>query len=146
MFIFNEFHTILLVMEKTSRYEVHSISFQIFFVWALLLTVDTKNSSALQSILLRHQCTCCTVPTTSGKSPGSFLVSVFRTLVTASFMSSIASEVFLELWEYPKVAGSKVRVVGMMGSHLDAHLGLTVCDEDGDFVDWGIVLMEMPLT
>ena len=57
-----------------SIYEVHSISFQTFLVWTLLLTVHTKNSSPLQSILLRHQCTCCTVPTTSGKPPGSLLV------------------------------------------------------------------------
>ena len=55
-------------------YEVHSISFQNFLVWTLLLTVHTKNSSPLQRILLRHQCTCCTVPTTSGKPPGSLLV------------------------------------------------------------------------
>ena len=58
----------------TLSYEVHSISFQTFLVWKLLLTVHTKNSSPLQSILLRHQCTCCTVPTTSGKPPGSLLV------------------------------------------------------------------------
>ena len=57
-----------------TTYEVHSISFQTFLVWTLLLTVHTKNSSPLQSILLRHQCTCCTVPTTSGKPPGSLFV------------------------------------------------------------------------
>ena len=56
------------------NYEVHSISFQTFLVWTLLLTVHTKNSGPLQSILLRHQYTCCTVPTTSGKPPGSLLV------------------------------------------------------------------------
>ena len=59
---------------QQSSYEVHSISFQTFLVWTLLLTVHTKNSSPLQSILLRHQCTCCTIPTTSGKPPGSLLV------------------------------------------------------------------------
>ena len=59
---------------RKGTYEVHSISFQTFLVWTLLLTVHTKNSSPLQSILLRHQCTCCTVPTTSGKPPGSLLV------------------------------------------------------------------------
>ena len=36
-----------------------------FFVWALLLIVHTWNSSPLRSNLLRLQCTCCTVPTTS---------------------------------------------------------------------------------
>ena len=38
-----------------------------------------------------------------------------------------------------------MRAVGRMGNRLDAHLGQIVCDEDG-VVDWGIVLMEMPLT
>ena len=73
----------LIVVDRTSMeaefddaktYEVHSISFQTFLVWTLLLTVHTKNFSPLQSILLRHQCTCCTVPTTSGKPPGNLLV------------------------------------------------------------------------
>ena len=68
------------VLSKTNSnnkfylYEVHSISFQTFLVWTLLLIVHIKNSSLLQSILLRHQCTCCTVPTTSGKPLGSLLV------------------------------------------------------------------------
>ena len=48
-------------------YEVHTISFQTFFVWPLLLIVHTWNSSPLRSNLLRLQCTCCTVLTTSGK-------------------------------------------------------------------------------
>ena len=45
-----------------------------FFVWALLLIVHTWNSSSLRSSLLRLQCTCCTVPTTSGRPHGSPLV------------------------------------------------------------------------
>ena len=45
-----------------------------FFVWALLLIVHTWNSSPLRSNLLRLQCTCCTVPTTSGSLHGSPLV------------------------------------------------------------------------
>ena len=53
---------------------VHTISFQTFFVWALLLIVHTWNSSPLRSNLLRLQCTCCTVPTTSGRPHGSPLV------------------------------------------------------------------------
>ena len=48
-------------------YEVHTIFFQTFFVWALLLIVHTWNSSPLRSNLPRLQCTCCTVPTTSGR-------------------------------------------------------------------------------
>ena len=47
-------------------YEVHTISFQTFFVWALLLIVHTWNANPLRSNLLWLQCTCCTVPTTSG--------------------------------------------------------------------------------
>ena len=48
-------------------YEAHRISFQTFFVWALLLIVHTWNSSPLRSNLLRLQCTCFTVPTTYGR-------------------------------------------------------------------------------
>ena len=55
-------------------YEVPSISFQTFFVWALLLIVHTWNSSPLPNNLLRLQCTCCTVPTTSRRPHGSRLV------------------------------------------------------------------------
>ena len=54
--------------------EDHWISFQTFFVSALLLIVHTWNSSPLRSNLLRLQCTCCTVPTTSGRLLGSNLV------------------------------------------------------------------------
>ena len=49
-----------------SLYEVHTINFQTFFVWALLLI--------LPSNLFRLQCTCCTVPTTSGRPHGSSIV------------------------------------------------------------------------
>ena len=45
-----------------------------FFVWALLLIVHTWNSSPLRSNLLRLQCTCCTIPTASGRPHGSPLV------------------------------------------------------------------------
>ena len=45
-----------------------------FFVWALLLIVHIWNSSPLRSNLLRLQCTCCTVPTTSARPHGSPLV------------------------------------------------------------------------
>ena len=50
-------------------YEVHTRSFQTFFVWALLLIEHTWNSSPIQL-----QCTCYTVPTTSGGPHGSPLV------------------------------------------------------------------------
>ena len=50
------------------------IRFQTFFLWPLLLIVHTWNSSPLQSNLLRLQCTCSTVPTTSGRPHRSPLV------------------------------------------------------------------------
>ena len=56
------------------NYEGYTISFQIFFVWALLLIVHTWNSSPLRSPILRLQCTCCTVPATSARPHGSPLV------------------------------------------------------------------------
>ena len=55
-------------------YEGHTISFQTFFVWALLSIVHTWNSHPFWSNLLWLQCTCCTVPTTSGRPHGSPLV------------------------------------------------------------------------
>ena len=62
-------------------FEIHYIlvrgslnKFPDFFVWALLLIVHTWNSSPLRSNLLRLKCTCCTVPTTSGRPHGSPLV------------------------------------------------------------------------
>ena len=45
-----------------------------FFVWALLLIVHSWNSCPLRSNLLWLQCTCCIVPTTSGRLHGSPLV------------------------------------------------------------------------
>ena len=56
-------------------YEVSSISFQTFFILALLLIVHTWNSIPLRSNLLQLQCTGFTVPTTSGRPHGSPLVS-----------------------------------------------------------------------
>ena len=50
-----------------------TISFQTFFLWALLLRVHTWNSSPLRSNRLRLQCNC-TVRTTSGMPHGSPLV------------------------------------------------------------------------
>ena len=46
-----------------------------FFIWALLLIVHIWNSCPLRYNLLQLQCTCCTVPTTSGRTHGSPLVS-----------------------------------------------------------------------
>ena len=55
-------------------YEGPSRSFQSFFVWALLLIVHTWNFSPLRSNPFWIQCTCCTVPITSGRPHGSPLV------------------------------------------------------------------------
>ena len=55
-------------------YEVHTVSFQNFFVWEHFLIVHTWKSSPLRSNLLRLQCTCCTVSTTSGRPHESLLV------------------------------------------------------------------------
>ena len=54
------------------KYEVYTISFQTFFVWALLLSVQTWNSRPLRSNLFRLQCTC--IVTTSGIPQGRPLV------------------------------------------------------------------------
>ena len=51
-------------------YEDQEISFQTFFVWAILLIVHTGNCSPLRRNLLRLQCTCCTVPTTARRPHG----------------------------------------------------------------------------
>ena len=51
---------------------MHTISFQTFFGWALLLIVHTWNSTPLRRNLLRG--TCCTVPTTSERPHESPLV------------------------------------------------------------------------
>ena len=60
-----------LLESSVLKYEEHTISFQTFFVSVLLLI---WNSSPLRSNLLRLQCICCTVPTTSGMPHRSPLV------------------------------------------------------------------------
>ena len=60
-------------VEKVKVQGAHN-KFPNFFVWVLLLIVHTWNSSPLRSHLLRLQCTCCTVPTITGKPHGSPLV------------------------------------------------------------------------
>ena len=68
------FHWRLYVYIYIYTYKVHMISFQTFSVWAFLLIVHKWNSSLLWSNLLRLQCTCCTVTTTSRRPHGSPLV------------------------------------------------------------------------
>ena len=48
------------LFKKKYIYEDHEISFQTFFVWALLLVVHIWNSRPLRNNLLLLQCTCCT--------------------------------------------------------------------------------------
>ena len=122
---------------RCSLYGVHLISFPTFIVWALLLIVYTWNPNPLWSNLLRLQCTCCTVPITSGRPHGSPLVWACQW----PFISSIVSE----LWDKPNVTGNNVYIIGRLRSCPDVHLGQIVCDKDG-VVDWCIVLVEMPLT
>ena len=71
-------------------YEVYTISFQIFFVWVLLLIVHTWNSSPLRSppaamhLLYRSN--------NFWKAPRKFsYVSMSMTFVTASFITPIVS-------------------------------------------------------
>ena len=61
-------------LQFSIRYEGHTVSFQTFFVWALLMIVHRLNSSPLRSNLLRLQCTYCIVQTTSGRPHRSTLV------------------------------------------------------------------------
>ena len=63
-----------LIPSTAMGHEDLQISFQTFSVWALLLIVHIWNSSPLPSNLLRLQCTCCTVPTTSRRPHGSPIV------------------------------------------------------------------------
>ena len=63
-----------IMFKNVNMYVGHTISFQTFFVWALLLIVRTWNSSPFRSNLFRLQCICCTVPTTHEGPHGSPLV------------------------------------------------------------------------
>ena len=127
-------------------YEVHTISFQTFFACALLLIVHTWNSRALQSNHLRLQCTCSTVPTTSGRPHWSHLVWACQ-WPSSQPLSSPQLSHNDSLW-----------AEGITKSHREQGLDYReaeelswcpswsiVCDKDG-VVDWCIVLVEMPLS
>ena len=71
------------------KYEDHSISFQTFFVWALLLIVHTWNSSPLRSNILRLHLLYRS--NNFWKVPWKFSwVRVSMTFVTASFISIVS--------------------------------------------------------
>ena len=73
-------------------YEGHTISFQTFFVWALLLRVHTWISTPLRSNLLQLLLQLFYRSNNVWKAPWkSSCVSVSMTFVTASFISSIVS-------------------------------------------------------
>ena len=127
-------------------YEEHTISFQTFFVWALLLIVHTWNSSPLQ--VISSSCNALVVP--------------FRQLLEGPMEVLLCERVndlrhslfhllnclittVSELRELPKVTRSKVWTIRRVMNCLDAHLAKIVCDKDG-VVDWCILLVEMPLT
>ena len=81
-------------------YEKHTFGFQTFFVSALLLIVHTWNSSPLRSNLLRLQCICCTVPTTSGRPHGSLLVETCQGPSSQPLSSSPQLSHNESLWAY----------------------------------------------
>ena len=131
-------------------YEEHTISFQTFSVWALLLRVHTWNSCPLRSNLPRLQYSCCTIPTTSGRPHGSPLVWACQWPSSQSLSSPQLSHND-SLYVFPWTQGitkshrEKVWTIGRVWNCLGAHLGQIVCDKD-EVVDWCIVLVEMPLT
>ena len=120
-------------------------SFQTFFVWALFLIVHTWNSSPLRSNPLRLQCTCCTVPTTSGRLIEVLCEPINDLRHSLFHLLNCLITTASELREWPKVTGSKVWTIRTVRNCLDAHLGQIVCDKDG-VVDCCIVLLEMPLS
>ena len=127
-------------------YEVHTISFQTFFVWTLLWIVYTWKSCTLQSNHLGLQYTCCTIPNTSGKPHGSPLVWACQ-WPSSQPLSAPQLSHNDSLWTegITKITGSNVWTIGRVTNCLNAHLGQIVCDNDW-VVDWCIVLVEMLLT
>ena len=123
------------------KYEDHYVSFQTFFVWALLLIVHTLKVISFG---------------------GNALVVPFQQLLEGPMevllcerVNELRHSLFhllnclittaTKLRRLLKVTGSNVWTIGTVGNCLDAHLGQIVCDKDG-VVDWCIVLQEMPLT
>ena len=124
-------------------YKVPSICFLTFFRMAILLIVHTWNSSPLRSYLLQLQCTCCTVPTTSGRPHGSPLVWACQWPLTRSLSSPHLSHNDSLLWAKGITNCHREQDLEYReGDELSwCHLGQIVCDKD-----WCVVLVEMPLT
>ena len=111
-----------------------------FFHMGTFIESSHMKLKSLWSNLLRLQCTCCTVPTTSGRPQGSLLVWVCQWLSSLPLSSpQLLITTTSKLRELPKVTGGKVWTIGRLRNCLDAHLGQIVCDNDG-VVDWCIVL------
>ena len=125
---------------------MHIISFQTFFVLALFLIVHTWNSSLLRSNLLQLQCTCCTIPTTSGRPHGSPIVWACQWPSSHPLSSpQLSHNDSLWAWEITKSHRKQSLDYGWgVRNCLDTHLGQIVCDKDG-VVGWCIVLVEMSL-
>ena len=119
-------------------YENHLISFQTFFLWALLLTHETLVTFEVIS----SGCNALVVPFQDlmevllCQRVNDLHHSLFHHL---NCLITTASE-FREL---AKITEGKVWTIGRMRNCLDPHLGQIVCDKNG-VVDWCIVLVEMP--
>ena len=111
-------HTHIYIYIYIYIYEVPLISFQTFFIWALLLIVHTWNSSPLWSNLLRLQCTLYHFNNFWKALWKSFCVSVSMTFITASFISSIVSWHFLSLGIKQKSQGARSGLSGGWGTVL----------------------------
>ena len=98
-------------------YKDPEISFQTFFVWALLLIVHTWNSSLHWNNFLQLQCTCCTVPTTSERPHRSPLVSACQ-WPSSQPLSSPQLSHNNSLWAY-----------GITKSHREQGLDYRDCEE-----------------
>ena len=127
-------HIYIYIYKRGSLYKF----LDFFFVWALLLIVHTLNSSPLRSNLLWLQFTC-TVPTTSGKNQESLLVQVCQWPSSQPLSSP-------EMSHNDSKSHREQGLDYIAGENcLDAHVGQIVCVKD-EVVDWGNVLLEMPLT
>ena len=125
--------------------EVHTISFQTFFVWALFLIVHTWNYSRVRNILLR--CNAFVVPfqqLLQGPMEVLLCERVNDLRQRLFYLLNCLITTASELKEKANVTGSKVWTIGTVRNCLDAHLTQIVCKKDG-VVDWCIVLVEMPL-
>ena len=124
-------------------YEVHMISFQTFFRMDTFIDSTHMKFYLLRSNLLRLQCTCSTVPTTSERPHRRPLVWACQ-WPSSQPLSSPQLSHNDSLWfkGITKSHKGKVSTIGRLRNCLADHLGQIVCDKDGG-VDWCIILVEM---